>query len=375
MKSVLNVALIAPGGYNDNSLMQAFLDNGFTDYRSFDWQLSRFTNGLEGMRQKLVYEVEAYRPELVFLHVQSAEIIDEETAKRLSAVSFTVLYTFDVRATQKTEWLYQLAPHLGLVAVACNEDVFEMRNRGIRNAMVLHSSCDMDVYKKYPAIKSPNKISFVGSNYVNTNLDFPLSQERADMVSFLEKEYPDNFKAYGIGWEGGRLTNPQEEVNIYNTSAIAINHNNFDREDYTSDRLWRIMACGTFCLTKYFKGIELIFENGVHLSWWENFEQLKWQINYYLDNPIERERIASFGSSYVRGFHSWSDRVKTLMAVVERTIKLNDTPCLHAHTVKGAIPTTEEFNDAVCDCGKFVWRWEECGCTNKHYELRMSQNN
>lgn len=378
MKSVLHVALIAPGGYTNNGLMKAFLDNDFVDYRVFDYQLEKFQYGGEVMNQKLINLAEAHRPELIFLHVQASDILTEETIKKLSSIGFTCLFTYDVRSKEKTEWLYNLAPYLGLVCFACYEDVLECKNRGINNTMVVQSSCDMDVYKYYFFVAKPNFISFVGTNYVNTNLDFDLSDERAEMVQYLEKEYK-HFIPYGIGWKNGTLTNPQQEVNIYNTSSIAINHNNFDRELYTSDRLWRIMASGTFCLTKYFKGIETMFENGVHLVWWKNFSELKSYIDYYIENLEERERIATFGSKVVRSKHTWTDRVKEIMTVVGRQITLSVKKCLHAHTINGKIPidTDEQWEcDIPCDCGKLKGFWAECGCPGKQNEMifRWKQN-
>lgn len=376
MRSVLHAALVPPNGYNGNTFQNAFFDNGFVDYRMFDYQLERFQYGIEGMRRKLVQQAEAYRPELIFLHVQNSELLDIETVKKLSSVGFTVLYTYDVRSKEKTEWMYELAPHLGLVCFACEEDVLHCKSLGMSNCFVLQSSADMDVYKQYPIIKSGGKISFVGTNYIDTNLDFPLSKERTDMVGILEKDYPDNFKAYGIGWKESKLTNPQQEVNIYNNSVIAINQNNFDRENYTSDRLWRIMASGTFCLTKHFKGIESIFQNGVHLSWWEDFDQLRWQLKYYLENEKQRERIAAFGSKFVRNNHSWSDRIKQLMNVVERQRRIINSPCLDAHKIKGKIPNDAdtELNGLPCDCGKLRGVFEECGCDNKTIQFRWQQN-
>ncbi len=54
-----------------------------------------------------------------------------------------------------------------------------------------------------------------------------------------------------------------------------------------------------------------------------------------------------------------------------------DDPCWEAHMIGNVIPTEEmqEMDGKTCNCGKFIWRWELCGCPGrKEHRLKMYQN-
>lgn len=373
MKSVLHCALIAPNGYSNEPLLHAFMNNGFVNYSCFDYQLQTFEFGREKMRENLLKMAYHTRPDLIFLHVQSSEILDYNTIIKLSSIGFTVLYTYDCRTTEQTEWMYNYAKHLGLVCFSNQDDVQECLKRGIMNTMTLQSSCDMEFYVENELPISSSDIIFIGGNYVGTNLDFPLAEERADMVCFLNMQYPLRFKAIGMGWGSSSHINKEQEKNNYSNCKIAISHNNFSKSMYTSDRLWRIMSTGAFCLTKYFNGIENMFTRGTHLDWWDTFDELKEKIDYYLHNSELRERIALRGMNEVREKHTWTARIKEMMDRVI-VLKPKEDACRDAHRVKGELPTEEKHGGTICDCGKYRFMWEECGCVEKHMEIRMYQN-
>lgn len=378
MKSVLHIALIAPGGFSNAGLMKAFFENGFLEYTCFDYQEKIFNSDKEAMRRMLIQETERLKPDIVFGQIQGSEILDMDTFKRLSEISFTINYTFDIRTPEQTEWLYNLAPVLGLICFSNQRDVDECKRRGYENVMVLQSSVDTEVYK--PGNELGRKgIAFIGNNFENTNHQFPLSKERREMVEFLQMEFSEQFKVSGNNWGGSKLIMQKEEIEIYQRSLIAINHNNFDAELYTSDRLWRILACWTFCLTKYFKGIEKLFTRKLHLDWWEDFDELKQKINYYLSNPDEIERISFNGYRHVHFNHNWTSRIKEMMRTIHFMLPQgNENLCIKmgAHAIKGVIPepTDQKFNNMICDCGKIKFFWQECGCQEKEYQLRAQEN-
>lgn len=378
---VLHVALIAPGGYNENAWKQGFLENGF-EYHFFDWQQIRYSSGIESMRSQLVDKAKELKPGLIWIHIQSEGILDLLTMKILSGIGYTVLYNFDVRDKERTEWMYQLTPLAGLACYACAEDVLECESRGYKNAMVLQSSCDMDWYKKLPwRLDLKSRIVFIGLNNVgNKTLNFPLSQERYDMVKMLHTHYRDSFSVVGMNWNDfdvNELANPQKEIQLYNECDIAISHNQYDCELYTSDRLWRIMACGAFCLTKYFKGIETDFVQGVHLDWWHTIEELKEKVAYYLNNEDIRKKMAVAGMDHVRAIHTWGYRIKH---AIQKKLSMQDsTGCGEAHVVEGIIPHDHmvEYDGRVCDCKKILFEKYECGgCSGAIivWKLRAIQN-
>lgn len=321
VKSVLHIRLDAPS-YSSNGIMDGFKQNGF-EYNCLSWQNFRFENGIDMLRSKVLELAHEHKPTIIFLHIQNSEILDLQLVKQLQEISCVINYTFDVRSKENTQWIYDLAPFIGLTLFACKEDVDYCKSIGTHNVSLLQSSIDTFVYKhgtndSFPLYSS--KISFIGNNYVDTNLNFPLAKERLDMVNFLKAEYPNDFKEYGMNWKYSEIVNVHKEISIYNSSLIAISQNNYDRELYTSDRIWRIMSCGTFCLAKYFKGIEKIFKRGVHLDWFNNLEELKDKIDYYLHNESLRKQMAQEGMNFVRRNHNWSCRIKEIEKAVNELV-------------------------------------------------------
>lgn len=383
MKSVLHAALIGPG-YSNKGLMDGFMATGFDTYHCFDFQLESFRIGRDLMRRSLVHEAQKIKPDLIFCQIQTSEILDSETWGALSKIAFVVNYTFDVRINAQTQWMYELVPHIGLTCFSNLEDVEECNRRGYDNVMLLQSSADPDVYKP-SVVKDRNGVVFIGNNFQNTNHEFPLSKERAEMVEFLRKEFPDQFKVYGNNWGNSHITSHKdginEEVEILQSAAIAVNHNNLNPTSYCSDRVWRTLFSGALCLTKYFKGIEKLFTRYEDLDWWENFDELKDQINYYLQHREKAYQIGIRGMQQALLKHTWSSRVKEMMEFIGRlnvAIIDNRDGCTKAgaHVIGGVIPqmTDEHFKGMPCDCGKLRGDFAECGCGDKQYQFRWVEN-
>lgn len=300
--------------YSGAGITKGFQQAGF-DVHQMNWQPIKFEETVEGLRARLINYAAINRPDYIFLHIQNEGVLDVDTCKVLTEYCKTVLYNFDCREKEKSQWMYDLATHLSLVCFSNQEDVNNCLALGIENVMALHSACDIDLYARLPfdvKYTSPD-IVFIGGQYLNSNLNFPLAEERLKMTNFLEREYSDRFGAFGIGnSNNARFINSMEEVRIYNASKIAINQNNFEREGYTSDRIWRIMSTGTFCLTKWFPGIDKIFEKEIHLDWFNTFEEMKGLLEFYLNEDEERGAIAQMGSRFVRENHSWKSRVEEI---------------------------------------------------------------
>lgn len=315
--SVFHIRIDSAPGYNSNAIEKAWLDHGYK-YFGFKWQEYRFNHGLENLRKRVVELAEMIQPTIIFAHVQNGEVFDQEVWKKLSQISYTINYTFDVRDVDRIRWMVDIAQIIGHTFFADTKSVDYCQSLNIKNVSHCHSSCDMDVFKSNNKSIYAYDIVFCGNNYVGTNLNFPLAEERQRMIEFLYENYGNSFMAFGLGQKGG-LIQPEAEANVYNYSKIAISQNNFDLPGYTSDRLWRIMSCGTFCLAKHYDGVENDF-NG-NLVTWQSFSDLKSKIDrYILNSGREREILADKGSRHVRSNHSWHQRVKQMIDVVYKNL-------------------------------------------------------
>lgn len=250
-------ACIDSPGYNSDGMVDGFSELGY-DIIRFDWQRSRFNVGIEKTVETMLGVARNSRIDYIFLHIQNPEIISVESAKQFQSIAPTINYTFDVRDVQRTEWMYEIAPHITLTCFACKRDVDECLIRGIKNTMLLQSSANYKWYRKTSFYcKGCPEIVFIGNNYEKTNMNFPGAAQRQEMIKNLKETFGDRFGAYGLGQEHG-IVNPQQEVNIYNAAKIAVCHNMYDLPGYESDRLWRILGCGAYVVKKQ-QGGELQF--------------------------------------------------------------------------------------------------------------------
>ena len=59
------------------------------------------------------------------------------------------------------------------------------------------------------------------------------------------------------------------------------------------------------------------FENRKHLVYYSSLSQLGNELEYYLDNDLERNSIASNGHKYALKYHKTSNRIDEILEVIE----------------------------------------------------------
>ena len=291
---VLHVSL----GAHQTSQQQA-LKGIASEFRFIDWTKSPST--LDRDVNELVKD---FKPDLTFMQLQREGLIKPETLKLISGKK--VNWTGDVR-NPIPNWYIKLAPYFDYTLFSNGHDVEQFRGMGLK-AEYLNIGFEEKDYTPKGEIKTSGVV-FMGNHYGH----FPLSALRAEMVRTLPIE------VYGNGWgnKPDLNENPQLEAAIYRGCKIAINLSHFDYDRYSSDRMLRIMACGAFCLSHRYKGIEKDFIEGVDVAAWSTIDELKEKIGYYLDNPTEAKIIAANGCKKVWENHKWSDRIKQLKSIIQ----------------------------------------------------------
>lgn len=195
--------------------------------------------------------------DIVFLQIQTPGIVNGNLIQKFKDKGAIVFnFTGDVR-TPLPQWYKELAPHITSTIFTNMNDVKEMRSLGFKSDWMEYGF-DTEIYKPEGKIKVVPPIVFMGNNY-GTGY-FPLSQERIDTVNTLKKEFGKDFGVYGNGWstltDGNFNHSQEEEAAVYRGAKIAINLSHFEYEDYSSDRLLRILGTGTMCITRWFPGCD-----------------------------------------------------------------------------------------------------------------------
>ena len=156
-----------------------------------------------------------------------------------------------------------------------------------------------------------NDIIFVGSKGYHKEWQY-----RPQLIDKLKQMYGDRFKHFGndgLGVVRGEALNQ-----LYGSTKIAIGDSlciNFEYPYYWSDRVYETMGRGGFIIHPYIKGMEEHFEDKKHLVFYKfnDFDDLKVKIDYYLENDEEREAIRLAGHNHVKENHTYTNRWKTII--------------------------------------------------------------
>jgi len=251
------------------------------------------------------------KPDVVLLHIQQGDVIHPELLIYMSQRSIVVNWTGDVRYPIPQHYI-DVGKLITLTLFTNYNDVLTARQRGIKSDFLQVGYDDNSFVASENNIYDRDAV-FIGSNYDNV---FPLSNERYQMGLSVKNWLGDRFEIFGSGWRdlsSGYVNNYAKECEIYQKSKIGINLSHFDYSRYSSDRMFRLMGSGTFCLTHNYKDIEKDFVIGKDLVVWNDLSDLKDKLDYYLNNDHERIIIANSGHDKVKNNFTWLHFAENLL--------------------------------------------------------------
>ena len=325
-KSNKNIKIFHVGLYDSHepqeSLRSALASLG--EYRE-----ATYNGRKEQINDDIVRISDEFNPTIVFMQIQSANIVSENSLKVLkNGGAFVINWTGDVRQPLP-EWYIETGRLVDLTLFTNTNDVYYCRERGIKSDY-LQIGYNDKIYNEllsesYLTIKSAD-IVFMANHYPFSK--FPLSNERLNTAKSLTNRYGDDFKLYGTGWSSefqnieSLMYKQHLEADAYRLSKVAINLSHFNLSRYSSDRLLRIMACGSLCLCQRYVDCELDYKDGVHLRYWDTIDELYSLIDYYInpENEIERQKIAKKGQRYIQERCTWSVRMEELKKILHEGI-------------------------------------------------------
>lgn len=164
-----------------------------------------------------------------------------------------------------------------------------------------------------------NDVLFVGSyGYHNS---YPM---RPKLIDWLRETYGDRFTHIGGGGNIGTVRG--DELNrAYANSKVVVGDSYICDPDYQgkywSDRVPETLGRGGGpLLHPWVYGLDGQFTDGEHLVTYEhgNFGQLKFLIDYYLDegNNVEREQIRKAGHEHVKANHTYLHRWQSILDTI-----------------------------------------------------------
>lgn len=250
--------------------------------------------GHPNLNGEIIHVAKWYKPDFVFIQIQS-EGINHEALKALKqSGAFVVNFTGDVRKPLPPFYI-SMGKLIDLTLFTNMNDVNEARKKGI-NAEFSVMGYDPDIYRPDYNVTKDIEVAFFGNHYGN---QFPLSQFRYQMVTYLKGYFRNRFKVFGTGWskpDGNYMHSQPEEAKVLNRCKIAVNVSHFEYAGYSSDRLNRTLGCGVMCITHGFPQMELLdLEDNFNCVVFRNLNDLSNKIEYYLEHETARKKIAAEG--------------------------------------------------------------------------------
>jgi hypothetical protein len=156
-------------------------------------------------------------------------------------------------------------------------------------------------------------VVFVGSKHYH-----PEWRHRPALLAWLEDTYGDRFRRYG---GDAQIMRGQDLNDLYASAKVVVGDSLClaGHQNYWSDRYYETIGRGGFLIAPRIDGLERHFDDGEHLvlyDFWD-FDQLQESIDFYLNQPHERERIAKNGQAHVAAHHTYRVRLQEALAHLE----------------------------------------------------------
>lgn len=266
-----------------------------------------------------------FKPDLVFCQIQSETIQGSTKVVPLighilkdirDAGAFVMNWSGDMRDVTPG-WYFDMAEYVSMTTFSNMQDVANLRARGFKSDF-LQIGIDPEVFRPDGEKMDVPEIVFMANNYGN---QFPLSRFRVQVVDFLKDNYGGRFKVFGNGWKPGEqsLNHSQyEEAKAYRGAKIAISVSHFNSDRYTSDRLFRALACGVPVISHKYEGIETDFViGGGDLQHFEKLPELKQKIDYWLNNPHAANAVGANGCKTTHEKFTYKNMVQHILTLAK----------------------------------------------------------
>lgn len=239
----------------------------------------------------LVEQIKRYHPDIIF--VLSMKYLDAETVVAMRQVAPKTIFI----SRDEDPFPDQ---NLGRIAIARHIDIVintsagrflqTYKNAGVPCCAFIPNVCDPDIQYKYDVEEKWKADLIFTGKPEHTKLD--RNNERYNLVKKLsEKSGARIYGAFGV---------PRVEGIDYFYAisgakiGLSINIAN-DVRLYHSDRLINYISCGTLVLAKRVPDTGLLFEDGIHVKYFDTADEFFELADWYLKHDGERERIAKAG--------------------------------------------------------------------------------
>ena len=261
-------------------------------------------------------QLASYRPDIVLLPRDRVKDLNEVTIAAMRQAAPAAVF-----AAIAQDWLPELdairmsiCRHMDYVLPTSAGDFLHTYKRaGVRSCAYLPNACDPDLQYRYEVDDGwKTDIMFAGRTY---NPKVPPSPERQEILERLAQM--PTARLYGCfdrpavsGFDALRAISGAR-------IALSINMINSVRL-YHSNRFINNIACGAFTLAKRVPDSDLLFQDKVHVRYFDSVEEFFELARWYLVHEEERERIARAGMEHAHREFNCQRMARHLLDLVEK---------------------------------------------------------
>ncbi|HUW18478.1 MAG TPA: glycosyltransferase [Sedimentisphaerales bacterium] len=243
----------------------------------------------------LLEQIKVYHPHVVFLG--GMKYLNDKTIATMRSVAPDAVFVGrdNDPFPEKNHGRLAIAKQMDIV-VASNAGRFlrTYKEAGVPLCAFVPNPCDPDIQRPYEVGEEWKiDIVFTGkAEHRRLGLEAGRDIDRYNLLRRLSKM--PNAKMYGC-FGNPRVEGIETSYAISGAKiALSINIVN-DVRLYHSDRLINCLSCGAFVLAKRVPDTDLLFEDGVHLRYFDDSDDFFELADWYLKHDDERQRIAKAG--------------------------------------------------------------------------------
>jgi len=292
------------------------LVNKLFQYLPPAYEASRTKEKIQKMNESLMREAIQQKPDLIFIY--KGETVHKEVLSEVKNKTKAKIATWWVDDPFRYPEVIKCAELFDYFFVFDSYHIERLNNAGMRQVHFLPCACDSDVFRKIEMSEKErcfygSDISFVGD-----------SNDRREEVLGALVDY--NMKIWGTVWKKSKLRSyspvkrnvlPDELNKIYNNSKININIHHMQSVYGTNSRTFEIASSGGFQLTDYKSDIRNLFKINSEIVCYEDINELREKVKYYLKHDAEREKIAISGMERSRRDHTYLNRMREVIKIVQ----------------------------------------------------------
>jgi hypothetical protein len=240
-------------------------------------------------------QIKNYQPDIVF--VNFPRILDADTIKSIRRTAPKAVFIgIDGDPWPKLHRnRIETAIELDIVTTTNNGRFLQdYRDAGVPKCVFMPNFCDPDTDHRYDVTENwKTDILWTGKATHQGDTKETLREELVAELS--RRKNCTLYSCYGKPQIGGfdylyAISGAKIGVNINVVNSVELYH---------SDRLTHYLACGTFVLAKRVPDTDLLFEDGIHLKYFDSIDEFFDLTNRYLNNESERKKIADAGMKRV----------------------------------------------------------------------------